>query len=308
MPSSTPHSASPRFSDWLIATRPWSFTAATIPITVGTSLAAMDGHWHVGLFTLTLMGGILLQAATNLYNTYGDYISGVDTLASAVTCPQLVDESFRPEAIRRTGLLLFSLAGLLGIFTAWFCGPLILLFTALGTVGGYSYTNGKKPFKYRGLGPCFVFLLMGPLMVLPAYYIQAGRLTAAPLAVSISISCLVTAIMHANDMRDVTHDQAAGIRTVAIALGRKKSLGLFVLLTIGAFVVLGVNLLSGLLPMTCLGAFLTLPMLSAKLLQMRRPEYDCSELESWTAKLHFQFGALLAVGPLLQIALSAMRG
>ena len=68
---------------WLLATRPWSFTASVIPLTLGAALAWASDAAHAGLFLLTLLGGVAIQTGTNMLNIYGDYLSGVDTEASA---------------------------------------------------------------------------------------------------------------------------------------------------------------------------------------------------------------------------------
>ncbi|MDR2726669.1 MAG: 1,4-dihydroxy-2-naphthoate octaprenyltransferase [Deltaproteobacteria bacterium] len=286
----------PDLRAWVFAMRPWSFTAAAVPVVFGVGLAALEGSWKPWLFVLTLIGGVALQAATNLHNTYGDYVSGVDTTASAVTCPQLVTGSFRPEAMYRAGWLALACAGLIGLVLTWASGPLVLLFGAVGALGGYCYTNGKMPYKYLGLGPLCVFLLMGPLMALPAYFIQTGRLDPAPALGSLGIACLVAAIMHANDIRDIAHDRAAGIRPLALPLGRRRAAWLFAGLTLGAFVLLGLNWAGGLLPWPCLVTLVLLPGLGSKLRRIHTPEYDFMDLEGWTAKFHFQFGLLLTAG------------
>jgi 1,4-dihydroxy-2-naphthoate octaprenyltransferase len=281
---------------WLFAMRPWSFTAAAIPVAFGAGLAFLEGNWHPWLFLLTLLGGVALQAATNFHNTYGDYMSGVDTVDSARTCPQLVDGIFRPEVMYRAGWLALIFAGLIGLVLTWTSGPLVLAFGVLGALGGYFYTNGAKPYKYLGVGPFCVFLLMGPLMALPAYFIQAGRLSLLPVLGSLGIACLVADIMHANDIRDIAHDRAAGIRTLAMQLGRPRAVLLFKGLAVGAFAVLGVSLAAGLVPWPCLAVCALLPGLRAKLRQTQDPDYDFVDLEGWTAKFHFQFGLLLLAG------------
>ena len=292
----------PSLCAWLVALRPWSFTAAAVPVTFGTGLAALEGSWNPCLFILVLLGGIALQAGTNLHNTYGDYMSGVDTLDSAGTCPQLVTGSLRPEAMYRAGWLAFICAGLTGLVLAWASGPMVLLFGVAGVLGGYLYTNGKMPYKYLGLGPFFVFLLMGPLMTLPAYLVQTGSFSPAPVFSSLAIACLVSAIMHSNDIRDIVHDRAAKIRTLAMLLGRPYAVRLFAGLTLGAFVLLGLFLAVGLLPWPCLADFILLPGLWNKLRQIQAPGYDFMDLEGWTAKFHFHFGLLLTAGLLAELA------
>ena len=65
---------------WILACRPWSFTAAVVPLLVGAALARMDGYGDFLLLLLTLLGGVTLQAATNMQNSCDDFRRGVDSL------------------------------------------------------------------------------------------------------------------------------------------------------------------------------------------------------------------------------------
>ena len=90
---------------WLLATRPWSFTASVIPLTLGAALAWASDAAHAGLFLLTLLGGVAVQTGTNMLNIYGDYRSGVDTEASAHGESPILLGLISPEAMRRGGLI-----------------------------------------------------------------------------------------------------------------------------------------------------------------------------------------------------------
>ena len=165
---------------WLLATRPWSFTASVIPLTLGAALAWASDAAHAGLFLLTLLGGVAVQTGTNMLNTYGDYRSGVDTEASAHGESLILLGLISPEAMRRGGLIALCVAFAVGIVLGFACGWPILAFGLVGIAGGYGYTSGFWPYKYHACGPIMVFLLMGPLMALPAYYIQGGSLDGGP--------------------------------------------------------------------------------------------------------------------------------
>lgn len=294
-------------SQWLVAMRPWSFTAAAVPVLLGTGLASISGFWNPWLFMCTLLGAIALQAGTNLHNTYGDYVAGVDSIDSAQTCPQLVRGEISPQAMYRAGWLAFAFAGLMGLILSLVCGPFVLLFGALGVAGGYFYTNGTKPYKYSALGPYYVFFLMGPLMAVPAYMIQTGHFSASPLLGSLSIACLVSAIMHANDIRDIAHDKAAGIQTLAMQLGYARAVWVFVALNVAAFALLIFCVVVGQLPFCALLACATLPIFWRNLRAMRQPGYDIGQLEGWAAKFHMLFGVSLFAGLLVQVAVQALE-
>ena len=216
-----------------------------------------------------------------------------------------------PEAMRRGGLIALCVAFAVGIVLGFACGWPILAFGLVGIAGGYGYTSGFWPYKYHACGPIMVFLLMGPLMALPAYYIQGGSLDWRPFLASLPIACLVTSIMHANDIRDIAHDREAGITTLAMLLGRRKALYLYAALCVGAYGVLlllaafGVLPLSGLLPFVLApGLWRTLRTLGTRPL----PESELVSLDGVSARHHFLFGLLLIAGILLPRGLELAQG
>ena len=285
---------------WFMAMRPWSFTAAFVPVALGTALAWDQGFFQPGLFLLTALGGICIQAGTNFINTYGDYRFGVDTVASAHTCPQLVTGAMRPAAMKRAGLIAFGLAAAIGLTLAWLRGWEILAVGLLGIVGGYTYTAGPIPYKYKGAGSFAVFFLMGPLMVWPAWFIQTGQYSWLPVLVSLPVGFLVAAILNGNDVRDIAHDRAAGIITPATELGSFSGLGLQRFLYLAAFVSLFALIVGGILPQSALLPLLLLPLLRKCLLTIKEAaagkEASLLQLEAMAAGFHFQFGILLTAG------------
>lgn len=285
---------------WFLAMRPWSFTASFVPIALGAALAAIDGSFNMGLFILTLVGGVSIHAGTNLVNTYGDYISGVDTIESALTCPQLVTGVLKPRSMKLAGIASFCVAGILGIMLTWICGWPVFAIGCIGIISGYCYTAGLYPYKYKGLGSIMVFFLMGPLLVWPSYYIQTDQYSLIPVVVSLPVGLLVAAILHSNDIRDILYDKAAGIKTFALSIGFQKSLVLYYALYVGAYVGLIALVLFGILPS---GVLLTL-MLVPIVIKMFRCAHEgingsdekIKQLESRSASFHFKFGILMILG------------
>ena len=289
---------------WFLAMRPWSFTAAFVPVAVGGALAASQGFFNPWLFLLTALGGIAVQAGTNLINTYGDYRSGVDTVASAHTCPQLVTGAMKPADMKRAGLFSFGFAGAIGLFLSWICGWEVLAVGLVGILGGYAYTAGPFPYKYRGLGSILVFFLMGPLMAWPAWFIQTGLYSWMPVVAALPVGFLVSAILNGNDVRDIAHDRAAGIDTLALLLGCQNGLRLQRFLYWGAFLSLLALVALKLLPGPALLPFVLLPVFRKALRTIKEAEAGridrLLQLEGMAAGFHLQFGVLLAFGLALQ--------
>lgn len=82
-------------------------------------------------------------------------------------------------------------------------GPFILLLGTIDALSGYSYTGKPLILKYRGSGAPLVFIIFGPLVVLGGYFVQIERISISVLFISIPVGLLATAILHANDIRDM---------------------------------------------------------------------------------------------------------
>src|SRR5690625_6480201 len=64
------------FHVWWRLLRPHTLTASFIPVFVGSMVAYNDGLLQITLFLAMLLASILIQAATNMFNEYYDYVRG----------------------------------------------------------------------------------------------------------------------------------------------------------------------------------------------------------------------------------------
>lgn len=288
---------------WIGVLRLWSLTASTVPVLVGAALAALEHRFSWLLLALTLLSGWLLQTATNLFNTYGDFRSGVDSAAKLPTAPQLVDGSLQPRQVFGAGVAVLLLGAGLGAAAAALSGWKLLLFAAAGVAGAAGYTTGLR-FKYLGLGVPMVALLMGVLMVTASYYAQTCTLTWRSLVVSLPVSCLVAAILHGNDLRDTATDRTAHIKTTTLIVGDQPARALFYALHLTPYLVVGASVLTGLLSAWSLLTLLALPLTAGAVRTCAggfraHDAVRIGKLEGLSAGTHFAFGALLVLGLLL---------
>ncbi|MCS7056057.1 MAG: 1,4-dihydroxy-2-naphthoate octaprenyltransferase [Thermoflexales bacterium] len=283
---------------WWMATRPFSFTASVVPVTLGAVLAAYDGHFDLWLFVLALVGSVLIHAGTNLANDYYDWKKGADTPESLGPNRALQEGMLTPRQVFIGALVCFGVGSLIGLYLVAERGIFILLLGVLSVLAGWFYTAGPKAFAYIGLGEIVVFIFMGPVMVIGSYYVQAQ---AAPLHVvllSLPIGFLVAAILHANNMRDLEGDLAKNKRTLANILGRQASKWEYLVLVSGSFIVLTALVLIGYAPLLALLPLLALPM-GVSLVQRAFATDEPRKLNRVlraTANLHSWFGGLMILG------------
>jgi len=206
---------------WWRAVRPFSFTASVTPVLVGSAVADHDGLFDLVRFGVTLVASVAIHAATNLINDYYDHLRGVDTAESIGPSGVIQQGLLAPRAVLLGGLTLFALGGLLGLWLVAVVGWPILAIGAASVLAGYAYTGGPLPLGYIGLGDLTVFLFMGVVIVVGAYYVQAGTVSAAAVWASLPVAALVAAILVVNNLRDIEDDRAKGKRTLATFIGAR---------------------------------------------------------------------------------------
>lgn len=277
---------------WLITMRIWSLTATTMPLALGAVLAYQVNRFSWLLVGLMLVCGWCLQLATNLLNTYGDGVSGVDQ--DKPPCPISL------SAVRCAGYLLLTVGIMLAVTIVMLSTWKLLFFALAGIIGAACYTT--KLFKYAGLGVPGVFFLMGPVQVLAAYYALTQELSLKALWLSLPVGCLVAAILLGNDLRDIASDRAAKIKTFALLIGERLAFGLYVFLTMAPFALMGILMCFYSPVYAYLPPLLALPMglaLSRDAIQRKNVE----TLEERAAGHHFLF-CLLMIGSLFLLGKS----
>lgn len=214
---------------WLHAMRPRTLPLALASIILGTFLAAADGalRWPVAL--LCALTAVLLQILSNLANDYGDSIHGADHVQRAGPARAVQSGQVSSQTMRRAMLLFAVLSAVSGLVLLWAAlGPqallYLLLFLLLGAAAigaAISYTAGKKPYGYAGLGDVAVLLFFGWVGVLGTYFLQAQQLPAVLLLPATSCGLLAVAVLNVNNIRDIESDRQAGKRSIPVRLGAR---------------------------------------------------------------------------------------
>lgn len=188
---------------YVLALRPWSFPAATVPVLLTLAIVHRSGEsWSRLEGARAVLLGILVQAAANVNNTYWDFVQGVDTPSvgggadPAVVMPHkavLVDGSTKPRPILLLGLSLYALSALL-IHDRLFEGGEILSTYVAGMSLAFFYTAPPLKLKYYALGDMAIFVAFGPLLCYCAILLvnadAAHRLWPQVMGSSIPCACI----------------------------------------------------------------------------------------------------------------------
>jgi 1,4-dihydroxy-2-naphthoate octaprenyltransferase len=290
-----------RFSAYTEIARPFSFTASVTPVAAGGAMAALHGRFDAPLFLASLLGAVALHIGTNVTNEIFDVRKGVDQITSPRASQALLKGRLSEREAFGIVVAAFAVATLVGIGLVAVRGAPILVLGLIGLIAGYFYTAPPFEYKFHALGLPLVFTLMGPLMVAGSYYAITGTLAPEVFWVSLPVGLLVTAILHGNEWRDITEDvRVTGEATFASRFGRRASYWTYVALVVGAYMVLALAVVLGVLPAYTMLAVLSLPLLirviRASELGIQGQQRAIAMIDIQTAQLHAAFGALLVLG------------
>lgn len=125
----------------------------------------------------SLIGSIALQAGTNLINDYYDHIKGADNERSLGMGGAIQRGELTPRQVFWGGIAAFGIGSLVGLYIVSVAGEFILILGVISVLVGFFYTAGPAALAYIGLGELAVFTFMGPVIVIGAYFVQAGQVS-----------------------------------------------------------------------------------------------------------------------------------
>jgi len=290
-------------SQWVAGARPRTLPAAVAPVLVGTAAAHLLGAADVALAILALLVSVSLQVGVNYANDYSDGVRGTDE--DRVGPVRLVGQRLaQPANVKLAAFAFFGAAGLaglalVGLSQAWVMLPL----GVLAVLAAWRYTGGTNPYGYRGLGEVYVFVFFGLMATLGTLYTQALSLTWFGLAGAVGVGGVASAILVANNLRDIPTDVEHGKLTLAVRLGDRRTRVLYVALLGGSLVALAVMAFSA--PWALMG-LLALPVAvrAARVVLGGAVGRDLVPVLVATGLYEVGYAVLVAVGVIVGVALA----
>lgn len=283
---------------WFPLIRPFTLTAAAVPVMVGAALAGWDGEFGWDRFVALLLSAVLIQAATNMLNEYFDYQRGLDNHESVGIAGSIVRGDLSAEAVKRGAIIALTGALIFGLYLVVVVSPWLLAVGAISVLGAYVYSGGPRAVAWTPFGEAEVFVLMGLLLVGLGYYVHTEEVTASVVIAALPVSCLVAAILLGNNIRDMEGDEAKGRRTLPIVWGRYGGIAILMALLFGSYVMLVIAVLAGAAPWLALLAFASLPLAPPIIRRFRATTIPVAlhPAVKGIARLHLVQGSLYALG------------
>lgn len=192
--------------------------------------------WHANafqwdIFLLAILTTIFLQILSNLSNDYGDSVHGADNI-SRKGPSRAVQSGVIQAGQMRAAIVLFGLLSLASGITLLLVSfgaewKAILFFLALGVLSigaAVTYTIGRKPYGYVGLGDLSVLIFFGLIGVMGSYYLFTKTISWYEVLPALSMGMLSIAVLNINNIRDIESDKLAGKFSIPVRLGRRKAI------------------------------------------------------------------------------------
>jgi 1,4-dihydroxy-2-naphthoate octaprenyltransferase len=313
---------------WVAGARPRTLPAAVVPVVVGTAAGYLttghvftvttisNGHvvgrsstpvqhsFSVVNAILALVVALALQIGTNYVNDYADGVRGTDEVR--VGPVRLVAGKLASvRQVKLAALASFGVSGIAGLILAIRVSYWFIPIGLLCGLAGWAYTGGKHPYGYLGLGETLVFVFFGLVATAGSAYVQHIPLShgysfpwAFAVWVSVPVGLLATALLQANNLRDVETDKETGKKTVAVRIGRVRAGYLYVATLVATGASLGVLQHYRGWALIALAA-LPLAVVPARLALSDQNGRALLPMLATTARLQLAVGALLTIGLLL---------
>src|SRR5690625_8042553 len=112
-----------------------------------------------------LLASILIQAATNMFNEYYDYVRGLDNESSVGIGGTIVRDKVAPKTVLKLALIFFAVAILLGVYICIASSWWIAVIGLICMIFGYLYPVGPFQIAFSHFGALCSAILLGNVFI-----------------------------------------------------------------------------------------------------------------------------------------------
>ena len=283
---------------WVLAARPRTLWAAVAPVLVGSGLALGSGVFRADAMVAALICALSFQVAANFANDASDARRGADPETRIGPTRAVASGLLTASHVWLAVWVIFAIAAACGLYIASITNWALVGVGAVAILATVTYTGGPSPYGYRGLGEMSVFVFFGLVATVGTRYAHDGTAPLEAWLLAVPVGLTASAILVANNVRDIETDEAAGKRTLAVALGRDRARTFYTVIVIAAFVVIVVTALIGIVPRWAALAVLAAPWALPLVRTIRSTTEGPALIRvlEGTARLHLLVGIGLGIG------------
>lgn len=204
---------------WILATRPKTLAAGSVPVVVASALAFRTGVFKLLPAVLCLLFALLAQIASNFSNDYYDFVKKTDN-ENRMGPPRAVASGWiTPRGMLVGTFLVVVLACVFGLGLVFYGGWLMIVVGAVCVLALLAYTGGPWPLAYHGLGDLFVLVFFGLVAVVFSYYVQTQMFHPLAFVGGGMVGLGAVNILVLNNYRDRENDRESNKKTTVVLFG-----------------------------------------------------------------------------------------
>ena len=230
------------FIAWLIAARLRTLPLSLSGIFFGATVALSIEKFDPSVFHWALIVTISLQVLSNFANDLGDGLKGTDN-ENRIGPKRALQAGLLSARELKTGIVILVILTGLAIYQLLQGANLnntsyavLAILGVLSIVAALTYTLGKKPYGYYGLGDFMVFFFFGGVAVLGTIVLFTPKIPFYAVGYTLTAGSLSTAVLNLNNMRDHQSDKASGKNTLVVRMGVRRAKIYHYLLLITAYI------------------------------------------------------------------------
>lgn len=206
----------------------------TLPVSIaGVVYAAAIGlaTWRFSIrpWLLCLIFALLAQIASNFANEYFDFRAGLDRPGREGPRRGVTEGDITPRAMLTATIAVLATACAIGITAvALYGSPWMYAAGVIIALGALAYSTGPYPLSRHGLGEVAVVIFFGLVPVTLTYMLMGGPFGWWLIAAAAGIGLMGANVIIVNNYRDRDDDMSVGKRTLAVIIGRRPTLFLYI--------------------------------------------------------------------------------
>ena len=215
---------------WIEAMRLRTLPVSLAGVFYAAGIGAATWRFQLPPVVLCFVFALLAQIASNFANEYYDFKGGLDKAGREGPRRGVTEGDITPGAMKAATYVTLAAACVVGCVLVWLYGSwwmyLVGIITAFGVL---AYSSGPYPLSHHGLGEVAVICFFGIVPVSLTYILQAGFLPWWVFLASIGIGVMIANVLIVNNYRDMDDDRAVGKNTLAVILGRRPMLWIYLM-------------------------------------------------------------------------------